>query len=68
MSDGRVPRGQEAISPVRTGQDVTERSRKMIVHENLKESLWGLWAVPVGSGGRGLSGRASEGPENTELG
>ena len=54
VSDGRVPRGQEAISPVRTGQGVTERSRKLIVHENLRESWWGLRAVPVGSGGRGI--------------
>ena len=54
VSDGRVPGGREAISPVRTGQGVTERSRKLIVHENLKESCWGLRAVPVGSGWRGI--------------
>ena len=37
VSDGRVPRVQEAISLVgerRTGQDVTEWSRKPRVHEN----------------------------------
>ena len=37
VSGGRVPRGQEAISLVgerRTGQDVTEWSRKPRVHEN----------------------------------
>ena len=39
VSDGRVPRGQEAISLVRTGQGVTERSRNMMVHENLKR-VW----------------------------
>ena len=33
VSDGRVSRGQEAISPVRTGQGVTERSRKLIVQK-----------------------------------
>ena len=38
VSDGRVPRVQEAISPARTGQGVTERSRNLMVHEDLKES------------------------------
>ena len=71
MSDGRVPRGQEAISLVgerRTGQDVTEWSRKPRVHENLQESGWRLHAVAGGSGGRWIVRSASEGPENAELG
>ena len=72
MSDGRVPRGQEAISLVgerRTGQDVTEWSRKPRVHDKkIEESGWRLHAVAGGSGGRWIVRSASEGPENAELG
>ena len=73
MSDGRVPRGQEAICSVRSAAQVrvwqlTERSRKLIAHENWKEPGWGLQAVYGGLGGPWIVRSTSEGPENAELG
>ena len=73
VSDGRVPRVQEAISLVgerRTGQDVTEWSG----HEsqefmNIEKSLCGdFMRLRGGSGGRWIVRSASEGPENAETG
>ena len=67
MSDGRVPRVQEAISLVgerRTGQDVTEWSG----HESqefmkIEKSLGGdFMRLPEGQEGAGLSGVRQEDP------
>ena len=67
VSDGRVPRGQEAISLVgerRTGQDVTEWSG----HESqefikIEKSLCGdLMRLPEGQEGAGLSGVRQKDP------
>ena len=66
MSDGRVPRGQEAISLVgerRTGQDVTEWSRKPREFMKIEKSLGGdFMRLPEGQEGARLSGVRQKDP------